>query len=97
MKMLTILSTTAIVLSLGAGYLALRASSVVSEEQLNDLVNDRLAARELKFVQTYSPKFREMFAGMHDPEYGADWNPKTMEELVSPLVKIASGMTSESE
>lgn len=97
MKMPTIISTTALIFSLGAGYLALRASSEFSEEEISALVDDRLAARELKFVQAYSPKFREMFAGMDDSEYGADWNPKTMEELVAPLVKITSGMDPEPE
>jgi hypothetical protein len=93
MKPSTLLSITALLLSLGSGLLALRAASEVSEEQIRALVDARLAARELKFVQTYSPKFREMFEGMNDPESWADWNPKTMEELVSPLVKIVSGMT----
>lgn len=95
MNIPTIISTAALIVSLGAGYLAYRASSEASEENISALVDERLAARELKFVQTHAPKFRELFADMND--YGADWNPKTMEELVAPLVKITSGMTSESE
>jgi hypothetical protein len=97
MKTLPIISAIALFVSLGAGYLAFKASSETSEAKINALVDARLAARELKFVQAYAPRLREMFVAMDDSEYGSDWDPKTLEELVAPLVKITSGMTSESE
>ena len=97
MKIPAIISTIALIVSIGAGYVAYDASSRTSKAEINDLVDARLAARELKFVQAYAPRFREMFVAMDDPEYGAHWNPKTLEELVAPLVKITSGMTPESK
>lgn len=97
MKLPAIISTIALIVSIGAGYVAHSASSRPSEEEIDHLVDARIAARELKFVQSYAPRFREMFAAMDGSEYGADWNPKTLEELFALLVEITSGMTSESK
>lgn len=94
MKALPIISVFALIVSLCAGFYAFQVSSQTSEAKINAMVDARLAARELKFVQTYAPKFREMFATANEPEYGKDWNPKTLEELFVPIVKIVNGMTS---
>lgn len=97
MKSLPILTIVALVVSIFSGYIAFKASSEVSESRINALVDARLAARELKFVQTFAPHFREMFADMANAQYGADWNPTTLEELVAPLVKVTSDMDSNHE
>ncbi len=97
MKALSIVTTVALVVSIFSGYVAFKASSEVSESKINALVDARLAARELKFVQTYAPHFREMFSDMANAQYGADWNPTTLEELVAPIVKVTSDMNSNDE
>ena len=85
------ISTIALIVSLAAGYFSLRAVSEASNVKVSALVDERLAARELKFVQSYAPRFREMFGTINGSEYGADWNPKSLEELVAPIVEITSG------
>jgi hypothetical protein len=94
MKALPILSILALIVSLFAGFHAFQVSTQTSEAKINAMVDARLAARELKFVQAYAPRFREMFMTGNEPEYGKDWNPQTIEELFVPLVKIVNGMTS---
>jgi hypothetical protein len=97
MKAPLVVSLVALVTSLAAGFLAIRAFGQPSEAEINRMVDARLAERELRFVGTYAPKFREMLVAVDDSEFGSDWNPKTLEELFAPLVKITSGMAPESE
>jgi hypothetical protein len=95
MKAIPIISVLALIVSLCAGFYAFQVSTQASEARINAIVDARLAARELKFVQAYAPKFREMFMAADEPEHGVDWNPKTLEELFAPIVKIVNGMTSD--
>lgn len=95
MKVIPLTSTLALIASLGAGFVAIRAQSKVSETKINALVDARLAARELELVQAWAPKYREMFMAMNESEYGRDWNPRTLEELVAPVFEVVNGMTEE--
>jgi hypothetical protein len=95
MKAIPLISAITLIMSLGAGFVAIRAQSQVSEAKITALVDARLAARELKLVQAWAPKYREMFMAMDESEYGKDWNPRTLEELFTPVFKIVDGMTEE--
>ena len=95
MKTSPLISAIALIVSLGAGFVAIRAKSEVSEAKISALVDARLAARELKLVQAWAPKYRAMFVAMDESEYGEDWNPMTLEELFAPVFKIVNGMTEE--
>ena len=95
MKAIPIISSIALIASLSAGFVAIRAQSKFSETKINALVDARLAARELKLVQAWAPKYREMFMAMDESEYGKDWNPRTLEELFAPVFKVVNGMTEE--
>jgi hypothetical protein len=97
MKASPLISAIALIMSLGAGLVAIRARSSVSEAKINTLVDARLAERELKFVQAAAPKYRAMFAAMDETKYGKDWNPKTLEELFAPIINMASGTEAESK
>lgn len=94
MKRPEVISVVALIVSLSAGFLAIHVSRAASEAEINARVDARIAARELKFVDTYAPKLREMCAAVGDPEFGQDWHPKTLEELVAPITKITTSVES---
>ncbi|MES2997134.1 MAG: hypothetical protein V4733_10035 [Verrucomicrobiota bacterium] len=90
MKAYSLISGIALMLSLGAIFIAIKATENASEAKINALIDARLAARELRLVQTVAPKFREMFVATGDPDFDKNWNPRTLEELAAPILKMTS-------
>ena len=88
----TILSLVALLASAVALVLATRHPLAASQSEIDAQVDARLAARELRLVEAYTPRFRVMFAEMGEPKIGDNWSPKTLEELFEQLAIILTDM-----
>ena len=92
MKAPTLISTAALMGSMFAIVLAGRQPKSPSQSDTDAMVDARLTARELKLVQAFAPKFKVMFDEMGESKFGANWSPRTLEELLEPLVKTITSM-----
>ena len=92
MKAPTIISSVALLVSAIAIMLATSYPQAPSQSEIDAHVDARLAARELRLVEAYTPRFRVMFAEMNEPKIGDNWSPKTLEELLEPLTNILTDM-----
>jgi hypothetical protein len=92
MKTPTVISAAALLGSGIAIVLAARHPAAPTQAEIDARVDARLAARELRLVESIAPKFKEMYAEMGDPDFGSNWSPKTLEELVAPLLKVITAM-----
>jgi hypothetical protein len=88
MKAPTIISSVALLVSAIAIMLATRHPQAPSQSEIDAQVDARLAARELRLVEAYTPRFRVMFADMNEPKIGENWSPRTLEELFEPLTRV---------
>ena len=94
MKTAHAISILALLIAIVALVFALRGPSHVSDDELQEKVDAILRERERDLVAEFTPNFQKMFAEMTDAPGapGKDWNPTTIKELVSPLVKIIETM-----
>ena len=92
MKAPTLISTAALMGSVFAIVLAGRQPKSPSQSDIDAMVDARLTARELELVQEFEPKFRVMYDEMGESELGAKWSPRTLKELLEPLVKTITSM-----
>jgi len=92
MKTSTFISTVALLVSMCALYLGNKHSPTVGQENLNAIIDARIAARELEIAQGFAPNVRKMLGGMYDSQYGDNWSPKKFEELMEPLARVISAM-----
>jgi|GEM_PF-3701808 len=92
MKASSFISTAALLGSVFAIFLASRHPQTPTQSDIDAKVDARLAARELDIVQGIAPKVRDMMAGVDDSKYGANWSPRTVDELLEPIVKVIAAM-----
>lgn len=89
MKISTPLSILALTVSLFTLY---RTETGTSSQATSDVAADKaLRKREAEIVKNFAPKFQEMFADL-DGSPGKDWDPKTLEELFAPVIRITESM-----
>ena len=93
MKAPTLLSLCALVASITAIVLHFTAPKPPGDAEIEAMVNAALAKKEQAFVAKNTPAFKAMFAEVEfkgQPQ--GTWEPKTLEELFEPLIRIITEM-----
>ncbi len=91
MKVSLPISIVALILSIASLIYSNRAHSPVDQDQVQQAAREALKEREKIFVENTKPKVQAMFAEMDD-EFGKEWNPETIEELMEPITKVINAM-----
>lgn len=92
MKAPTLLSLAALVTSVAAIILHFTAPKAPDAAEIETMVNAALAKKEHAFVMKHTPAFKAMFAELEVDGRPKEWDPKTIDELFEPLIKILTEM-----
>jgi len=94
MKLPSILSLLALVVSVYALILALSLPRQVSEKEIREMVDAALQEKERSYVRDLAPKVDRIYRDMLGPRYQTpEKPPETFRELFLPLHRIIEGMS----
>lgn len=96
MKIYNYLSVIALLLGFTAIFLAVTSERPLSEDELNAQIDARIEERERIFVERYSPHVRVIAEDLGVFDQDQAWSPKTIEELITPMVSIIADMEEQS-
>lgn len=76
--------------------IAVSSRTRVSDEEIARQVDLALASKEKAYVQSWAPKFDQVYRDMLGPRYTKpEKEPETFAELFKPAIQIVSGMTTQ--
>ena len=96
MKIYNYLSVIALLLGFTAIFLAVTSERPLSEDELNAQIDARIEERERIFVERYAPNVRVIAEDLGVFDQDQAWSPKTIEELITPMVSIITDMEEQS-